>query len=172
MASNRELAEEASALGKELGVEASCDGLNNAARVELVAKLQAELAAKRAGESVPPVEPPAEETLSCDATNGLDVDVVRAWSERKPPHQKPPAVDGAAPVALGGMPPEQKRVEPAGLYPYTVAPGKTVLLPSRKIIGPGKEIRWRDLVHTSAERELGEATLAHFVARGVVIKAP
>lgn len=107
MASNKELTDEALALGKELNVEVVTQGLNNAGLVELVEGLKA----KRGSGAPPapaPVAPAAEVTQAPVAS----------------PPASPALIDGASDPQLGG-PPRPGNM-PAQRYNHVVAEGKMV----------------------------------------------
>jgi hypothetical protein len=96
MVSNKELAEQATALAVELGITVETEGLKNSGLHELVAELQ-----KRLGRSPAAVASEA-------------------------PKPRVPPVDGAAPDGLGGPPEPPKAPEPKLRHAYQVAPGKAL----------------------------------------------
>jgi hypothetical protein len=154
MASNKELAEQATALAVELGITVETEGLKNAALHELVAELQTRLgrspaaaASEAPSDAGGPPEPPAGEGTP-------------------PPPAKPKRapVDGARGSDAGGPPEPPKPPAPKLRHPYQVAPGKS-LTTLRGVLGPGDEMRATDCAD-------GVEQLERLVAGGYLLKRP
>lgn len=149
MASNKELTDQALALGAELGVEVKTDGLNNGGLASLVADLTAAKASKEAGpgaaapgDGTPPAVPPGP-----------------------PP---PPVVDGAATGEMGGPPPPAPA--PAPPPPpkgsVVVAAGQSIVC-RRGHLDEGAIVQARDF----ADGKEGEDQLADLLKRGALVKS-
>jgi hypothetical protein len=104
MASNKELTDEALALGKELSIEVVTQGLNNAGLQELVDGLKAK-------------RPSAEPTPTAAQPEAISGHVA-------PSPPAPPPIDGAAGPYIGGPPGPNNRVTQR--YNHQVAEGKAV----------------------------------------------
>jgi len=144
MASNRELSEQAEALGKELGISVDTKGLNNQALTELVAHLEkrADAAAQKPPEA--PKAPPAAPA-----------------TETSPKPARPP-IDGASDGSKGGPPPKAPPKATKSKAPYVVAKGKALTC-RRGVLGPGDEIKVSDVSD-------GQAGLERLVKSGHVVK--
>lgn len=145
MASNKELTDEALALGKELSVDVVTQGLNNAGLVELVDGLKA----KRT--DVAPLVPPppvAEVKEAGDAAPAAPAAAVA------------PPVDGTGSPYLGGPPSPGNPI--AQRYNHQVAEGKQVTT-RRGQIGAFEPV-------TIADFAGGRADLDGLVASGHVTK--
>jgi hypothetical protein len=158
MPSNRELKEQAEALGKELGVEVQTSGLANADLGKLVESLEAQRGEKTApsGLGTPSPEPPGP------------VEVVNKPGPRPPsPPVRVARIDGADDGSLGGPPkPKGKRREPP-TFPYYVAKGHSLVC-AKGSIDQYEEIRVRDIGLASPEANAKH--LAHLIERGIVVK--
>ena len=115
MASNKDLAKEALALGKELELDVKVEGLNNAKLEALVAKLRAEKAERA---KAPPVSGGAVRKSEGEGSKG---------DSPKPDSTAPPAPPETAPA-------------PKGARVVVVAEGRSVTS-KRGILGPGTEVR-------------------------------
>lgn len=143
MATKRELAAEALALGAELGVEVDVERKNHAQLTELVEGLRARVGSEPAEvEGVPPVdlEPVSEPAPEADPEPAP----VAATEE-------PPAPASPAPKETPGEP------------VHKVAPGKA-LTSLRGILGPGTVVFARDFAG-------GEPNLEELVTKGHVVKS-
>jgi hypothetical protein len=119
--SNRELAEEAFALGARLGRAVETEGLKNSQLVELVAELQA------AADALPPTS---------RTVDGNDVGTAGGVPAGRPLDPPPATLDrpeaisrlvnGDGVDALGGAPKPAAPTGPVIRYPYVVAEGKMV----------------------------------------------
>lgn len=142
MASNKELTDEALALGKELSVDVVTQGLNNAGLVELVDGLKA----KRTNVAPPePLAPVAD---------------VNETSNAAPAAAVAPPIDGTGSPYLGGPPSPGNPV--AQRYNHQVAEGKQVTT-RRGQIGAFEPVTIADFVG-------GQADLDGLVASGHVSK--
>lgn len=151
MASNKELGEQAVALGTLLGVTVDVTGLNNSGLATLVAELEAKKAA---------LEPPAPVVASGE-TPVVTEGTTPAAGALVPPSPPPPApVDGAALDTQGGRPDPDARLTPR--YPYIVAEGKAVTT-KRGQIGAFQQVKASDFPG-------GQETLDGLVKSGFVVK--
>jgi hypothetical protein len=159
MASNRELSEQADALGKELGLSVDTKGLNNQALTELVANLEKRRSAAAKSSPAPGIVAgelqPGEELKPSPAP--------AAAAPPPPPEKSPrPPIDGASDGSKGGPPP---KVQPKGVKPkapYVVAKGRSLTC-RRGVLGPGEEIKASDVAN-------GQAQIDHLVKSGYVVK--
>lgn len=116
--SNRELSEEALALGLQLGIEVQTEGLKNSQLVELVEGLTAKLTGA-------PPSPPVDGNAAGPEGGppaGRPLEPPPARDAQEPPSR---LVDGANDGAVGGSP-KPAPTGPVLRYPYTVAEGKTL----------------------------------------------
>lgn len=147
MASNKELAEQAEALAKTLGIEAKTQGLGNQALQALVN----DLTAKTSAAAVP--APGATDESTPEPTP----------DPPKPPEHKP--FDGAGDNGSGGAPPEPTP-DPPLVHAFQVAPGKS-LSTLRGILKPGEEV---DAATFSVDPKAGQATLEELLEKGYLLK--
>ena len=148
MASNKELVDEALALGKELNVEVTTQGLNNGALVELVESLKA----KR-----PPAEPPA---ALPDTSQAPPVPPEPPAAPEPPTAVKAP-IDGTTGPAIGGRPSPGTPIFQR--YNHQVAEGKMVTT-RRGMIGAFEPVTAEDF----GQGEAGKKALQGLVASGHV----
>lgn len=147
MASNRELIEQAVALGQKLGKPVRTFGLNHAALVQLVEELQEELAERDVVESAvtdpppaPVLPPPAEELPR--PVDGMTGELAREPVVVAPPPAPPRAGPGEV----------------------AVAPGKSITS-LRGVLGPGTVVSPKDFMH-------GQETIDHLLTRGTLVSKP
>jgi hypothetical protein len=143
MASNKELTEQAEALGKSLGVEVQTDGINNKRLEDLVAELTAkkESAASAA----------AAATVHKPLPRHAPVTGVRPF-------------DGASENQLGGPPKPQP--EPPRQFECQVAKGRVITC-LRGQLKAGDEVRPEFL---SSDEGVGKATMRDLIAKGCLVE--
>lgn len=149
--SNKQLIDDALALGQKLGVEVSTEGLNNPALVDLVDRLTAQLPSETASAGDAGAETPAAAAAA----------VTPAVAEAP---AAPALVDGADEATLGGPP--RSGSMPAQRYAYVVAEGKMVTT-RRGMLGAFQQLSAQDL----ADGKAGEKALLGLVASGHVSKS-
>lgn len=138
--SNKELSDEAQALGAKLGRKVETQGLGNQQLLALVDELQ-KAVASAPGSTPMPAQAPA-----------LDA---------PPPAPEVPApLNGAGDDDIGG-PPEPPAPTPPTRFPYAVAPGRSIIGP-RGHLNAGDEFKLED-VHGNQKR------LAQLIAEGFVV---
>lgn len=125
MPSNKELTEEALALGKTLGVRVETQGLNNNGLTDLVARLKAD----RDKPTAPTEPPPAPNT--------------------QPKPDAPTPVNGATDDTAGG-PPAPKPKKSKRKYEYQIAEGRSLTC-NAGILGPGSEVLAKFFGETAQE---------------------
>jgi hypothetical protein len=143
MASNKELADQAEALAKDLGIEVKTEGLGNQALKALVDDL----------------------TAKADSVTNPQGAAPDGAPPRHEPESKIQTMDGATGNSLGGPPPPTVEAPPEK-FPYQVAPGKSLTC-LRGVLGPGHEVRPEFF---SAQAEVGKATLKDLLEKGYVIE--
>ena len=157
--SNKDLASEASDLGKKLGIEVTTDGLKNQELVALVDELrEQQLDAK------PDLVKRSDPLVKADEKPAADPPKAVKAVVHKPVRRvdAPETVDGASPPnEIDGKPPKPEPVESA--HPYAVAAGRYIMTDLGGPVRAGEEIKPGMLSG-------GRAKLDELVEKGAVIK--